>query len=96
MYKIFSNYRRVYVTRNDQVTEVANGEMISAEEFATMSSEGNVECVDQDTNTLVVYTAGNVPVVAAAPAPVQTDNTPAPDAGLVPAAVDSGKKSSKA
>lgn len=98
MLNIFSNYRRVYITRDGQVTEVTSGSEITQQEFATMVCEGDVECLDQVTGSLVKFTANSfAPTVAAdtTSAPI-AQSTPAPDAGLVPAVVEAGSKNSKA
>jgi hypothetical protein len=98
MIKIFSNYRRVYVTRDGQTVEVTCGDEITADEFATMVCEGDVECVHQITGDLIKFIANETApavVTDTTPAPV-AQRTPAPDAGLVPVPVDTGSKNTKA
>jgi len=98
MLKIFSNYRRAYITRNGQTVEVTSGNEITQDEFATMVCDGDVECLDQTTDTLVKFVANTAPVVAVTNTnltPV-AQRTPAPDAGLVPVPVDARSKNAKA
>jgi hypothetical protein len=98
MIKIFSNYRRVYITRDGQTIEVTCGDEITTDEFATMVCEGDVECVHQITGDLIKFTANEAtPAVVADTtlAPV-AQTTPAEDAGLVPVPMAAGSKNIKA
>jgi hypothetical protein len=98
MLKIFSNYCRVYITRDGRTVEVTNGNEITQDEFATMVCDGDVECFNEITGELVKFVAESTPVTVVTditPAPV-AQSTPATDAGIVPTPVDTGSKNSKA
>jgi len=106
MYKILSGYRKIYVMRNEQRVEVTVGDEITQEEFATLLSESNVDCINLINNTTVTFRAGGVvsddteqvvetPAIASVPDTVVPE-APATDAGRVPTDLPVGSNDTKA
>jgi len=95
MYRIRANSRAVFITRNNNVIELTNTDVFTAEEFKTIVSETEVVCIDEDTGILYTVYPDQVSP-ATAPATPAIKETPATDAGLVTQSVSAGSKSSKA
>ena len=99
MLRIFTISRPVFFVRDGKTIQINNnGDYITQEEFATLQSEMEVICVNETTGERFVYTPGEpiVYVTAVEETVAETENTPATDAGRVPADLPVGSKSAKA
>lgn len=98
MLKIFSNYRRVYIMRNEQQVEVTSGDEITEDEFSTIVCEGDVVCIYSNTGVVLTYTAGtlSVPVEIQQTVEPTQQTAPATNAGVVPVSVDARSTPPKA
>jgi hypothetical protein len=98
MLRINTISRPVFFMRDDKIMETNNtGEHITTEEFATLSCEMEVICVDDITGDRYIYTPKPVVYITAVESQaLPTKNTPATDAGRVPTDLPVGSKSAKA
>jgi len=97
MLKINTISRPVFFVRDGKTVETnATGEQITQQEFATLQSDGEVVCVDENTGQCYIYIPGKPVVYATAVEDIVTSETPAPDAGRVPTDLPVGSKSTKA
>jgi len=98
MLRINTISRPVFFMRDGKIMETNNtGEHITTEEFASLSCEMEVICVDDITGDRYVYTPKPVVFTTTVEVPVaSTESTPATDAGRVPTDLPVGSKSTKA
>jgi hypothetical protein len=99
MLRIRTISRPVFFTRDNQKCETnSTGEYITEQEFATLTSEMEVICIDEATGKLYTYTPGETTVYITAPEStvVVEQNAPVIDAELVPRDIPTGSKSTQA
>jgi len=105
MLRINTISRPVFFTRDGRTIETnSTGEYITHEEFATITSETPVICLDEIAGKHYVYTPGEPvvyttapePLAEIVPEPVVTENTPATDAGRVSEPVSTGSETTEA
>jgi hypothetical protein len=101
MLRINTISRPVFFTRDGKTVETnSTGEYITHEEFATITSETPVICLDETAGKHYVYTPGAPepvlePVLELVPEPVVVTELPATDAGRVPELVSAGSETPK-